>query len=56
MISRRALMPAVSGFGSIIGRNSLQRKKPEVLKFRDTVMGIYAGTVKWPSPPAEPPP
>ena len=34
------------GFGSIIGRNSFQRKKPEALKFLDTVMGIYAGTVK----------
>jgi class I fructose-bisphosphate aldolase len=34
------------GFGSIIGRNSFQRKKPEALKFLSTVMGIYAGTVK----------
>ena len=34
------------GFGSIIGRNSFQRKKPEALKFLDTVMGIYAGTQK----------
>ena len=34
------------GFGSIIGRNSFQRKKPDALKFLDTVMGIYAGTVK----------
>jgi class I fructose-bisphosphate aldolase len=34
------------GFGSIIGRNSFQRKKPEALKFLATVMGIYAGTVK----------
>src|SRR6266849_728780 len=32
------------GFGSIIGRNSFQRKKPEALKFLSTVMGIYAGT------------
>jgi class I fructose-bisphosphate aldolase len=31
------------GFGSIIGRNSFQRKKPQALKFLDTVMGIYAG-------------
>ena len=31
------------GFGSIIGRNSFQRKKPQALKFMDTVMGIYAG-------------
>jgi class I fructose-bisphosphate aldolase len=34
------------GFGSIIGRNSFQRKKPDALKFLDTVMGIYAGKVK----------
>ena len=31
------------GFGSIIGRNSFQRPKPEALKFLGTVMGIYAG-------------
>src|SRR5467141_103644 len=31
------------GFGSIIGRNSFQRKKPESLKFLDTVMRIYEG-------------
>jgi fructose-bisphosphate aldolase, class I len=34
------------GFGSIIGRNSFQRKKPAALRFLDTVMGIYAGTTK----------
>lgn len=34
------------GFGSIIGRNSFQRKKPEALKFLDTVMGIYEGSIK----------
>jgi class I fructose-bisphosphate aldolase len=34
------------GFGSIIGRNSFQRKKPDALKFLATVIGIYAGTVK----------
>ena len=34
------------GFGSIIGRNSFQRKKPDALKFLSTVMGIYAGTQK----------
>jgi class I fructose-bisphosphate aldolase len=33
------------GFGSIIGRNSFQRKKPEALKFLDTVMGIYEGSI-----------
>lgn len=34
------------GFGSIIGRNSFQRPKPEALKFLSTVMKIYAGEVK----------
>ncbi len=33
------------GFGSIIGRNSFQRKKPDALKFLDTVMGIYEGSI-----------
>ena len=34
------------GFGSIIGRNSFQRKKPAALQFLKTVMDIYAGTQK----------
>ena len=34
------------GFGSIIGRNSFQRKKVDALKFLTTVIDIYAGTVK----------
>jgi class I fructose-bisphosphate aldolase len=34
------------GFGSIIGRNSFQRKKPDALKFLRTIMDIYAGTLK----------
>src|SRR3989440_2623585 len=34
------------GFGSIIGRNSFQRKKPEALKFLDTIMGIYEGSIQ----------
>ena len=34
------------GFGSIIGRNSFQRRKPEALAFLRTVMGIYAGSQK----------
>ena len=34
------------GFGSIIGRNSFQRKKPEALKFLRTIMDIYTGTLK----------
>lgn len=33
------------GFGSIIGRNSFQRKKDEALKFLGTVMGIYEGSI-----------
>ena len=32
------------GFGSIIGRNSFQRKRPEALKLLDSIMRIYAGT------------
>jgi len=31
------------GFGSIIGRNSFQRKKPDALRLLDTIMKIYAG-------------
>lgn len=31
------------GFGSIIGRNSFQRQRPQALEFLGTVMGIYAG-------------
>jgi class I fructose-bisphosphate aldolase len=34
------------GFGSIIGRNSFQRKKEDALKFLDTIMGIYEGSLK----------
>jgi class I fructose-bisphosphate aldolase len=34
------------GFGSIIGRNSFQRKNPDALKFLATVMAIYNGTQK----------
>ena len=34
------------GFGSIIGRNSFQRKKADAVKFLTTVIDIYAGTVK----------
>src|SRR5579863_4820053 len=33
------------GFGSIIGRNSFQRKKEDALKFLGTVMGIYEGSI-----------
>jgi class I fructose-bisphosphate aldolase len=31
------------GFGSIIGRNSFQRKRDDAIKFLHTVMDIYAG-------------
>ena len=34
------------GFGSIMGRNSFQRKKADAVKFLDTVMRIYAGEIK----------
>jgi class I fructose-bisphosphate aldolase len=34
------------GFGSIIGRNAFQRKKPDALRFLRTVIDIYAGRVK----------
>ena len=33
------------GFGSIIGRNSFQRKKADALKLLDNIMKIYAGQV-----------
>ena len=36
----------VVGFGSIIGRNSFQRKKEDALKFLGTIMGIYEGSVQ----------
>ncbi|TMC21630.1 MAG: class I fructose-bisphosphate aldolase [Chloroflexi bacterium] len=34
------------GFGSIIGRNSFQRKKEDALKFLSSIMGIYKGTIQ----------
>jgi class I fructose-bisphosphate aldolase len=34
------------GFGSIIGRNSFQRKKEDALKFLGTIMGVYEGSIK----------
>jgi class I fructose-bisphosphate aldolase len=34
------------GFGSIIGRNSFQRKKEDAVRFLDTIMKIYAGEIK----------
>jgi len=37
---------AGGGFGSIIGRNSFQRSKPEALKMLGEVMDIYAGKAK----------
>jgi class I fructose-bisphosphate aldolase len=37
---------AGGGFGSIIGRNSFQRRRDDALRFLSTVIGIYAGRVK----------
>ncbi len=34
------------GSGSIIGRNSFQRKKEDAIKFLNTVMGIYDGSIQ----------
>jgi class I fructose-bisphosphate aldolase len=34
------------GFGSIIGRNSFQRKKEDALKFLGNIMGIYEGSAQ----------
>jgi class I fructose-bisphosphate aldolase len=34
------------GFGSIIGRNSFQRKKPDALNLLKGIMGIYTGEAK----------
>ena len=33
------------GFGSIMGRNSFQRKKPDAVKFLDTCMKIFTGEI-----------
>lgn len=34
------------GFGSIMGRNSFQRKKEDAVKFLHTIMGIYEGSIQ----------
>lgn len=34
------------GFGSIMGRNSFQRKKEDAVKFLNTIMGIYEGSIQ----------
>jgi fructose-bisphosphate aldolase, class I len=34
------------GFGSIMGRNSFQRKKSDAVQFLDTVMRLYAGEIR----------
>lgn len=34
------------GFGSIMGRNSFQRKKEDAIKFLNTIMDIYSGSVQ----------
>jgi class I fructose-bisphosphate aldolase len=33
------------GFGSIIGRNSFQRRKADALRLLDTIMKIYGGEI-----------
>ena len=42
MLEEVRAIQAGGGFGSIIGRNSFQRKKPEALKFLSDVIDIYA--------------
>ncbi len=37
---------AGGGFGSIIGRNSFQRKEPDAVQFLNTIMGIYEGSIQ----------
>jgi class I fructose-bisphosphate aldolase len=37
---------AGGGFGSIIGRNSFQRRRDDAVRFLSTVIGIYAGHTK----------
>ncbi len=34
------------GFGSIIGRNSFQRERPQAIQFLQTVMKIYVGEIR----------
>lgn len=34
------------GFGSIMGRNSFQRKKEDAIKFLNTIMDIYSGSIQ----------
>ena len=34
------------GFGSIIGRNSFQRKRPEAIQLLRRIMGVYSGETK----------
>ena len=34
-----------AGFGSIIGRNSFQRRKPDALRLLHTIIKIYAGEI-----------
>lgn len=37
---------AGGGFGSIMGRNSFQRKQEDAIKFLNTIMGIYEGSIQ----------
>jgi class I fructose-bisphosphate aldolase len=34
------------GFGSIIGRNTFQRKKPDALRMLGDIIKIYAGQMR----------
>jgi len=34
------------GFGSIIGRNSFQRKKPDALRLLRNIMAVYSGALR----------
>jgi class I fructose-bisphosphate aldolase len=43
MLEEVRAIQAGGGFGSIMGRNSFQRKKPEALKFLGNVIDIYSG-------------
>ncbi len=44
--TRPARSATAAGNGSIIGRNSFQRKKPDALKLLDNIMKIYEGKTK----------
>jgi hypothetical protein len=45
-LARRLNHGALSGFGSIIGRNSFQRPREGALKFLRTIIETYSGKAK----------